>query len=168
MPFNRKTLEENGTKKIEFKDKKIGKLFEVELDHQKDRLVLEANINTAKKNNDEEKEKFSLWNYPENTVVAFINTLGNDYESIEKLKTFALSRGLTPMYEVLEGFPTPKKYQRELYYTDNGNLFKKERETNKPFIIGHITKDEEYFGPNGTYNKPKQVSVFARALNEND
>jgi len=169
IPFNKNDLIDNGVNKIEIKSKNAGKLFDIKIIPSDSKITLETELKTpVRVTEDEKKKKLHYWFYPKNTVVLSVHGMQRDPDSMAKLKTFALGRGLIPLHDTLDGFPMPKPDAKELFYIDNANLLKNVQDSEKPIVIGNISKTEQFEGPQGAYEKAKQVSVFARALSIND
>ena len=169
IAFNTNQLTQNNTYKIEIKSDTVGKLFDVKVEPGDDKLTLHTELKTpVRLPASEMKKTHNFWYYPDNSVVLSTPGLGTNTDEMEKLKAFALGRGLTPMHETLDGFPAPLSNDKELFYVDHKKLFQDNLKSDKPTIVGSISTTEQAFGPQGAYDKPKKVSVFARAIGVND
>ncbi len=169
IPFNASTLIEKSTKKIHIQVVNVGTIFEIDIQPDDSKLTLHSKFKASINIPDFQKEtQYHYWYYPENTVILKTHELDKDVKNIEKLKTFAQSRGLTPMHEALDGFPVPGSDNTALFYVDDKNTLKDIIDEKRPVVIGNISQAEEYIGAQGPYERQIKASIFARTLRMHD
>jgi len=123
IPFDGDMLVKNGVNKIEIKNEDIGKLFDIEIESNNDKLILKSELKTGVRIPEEDKKKeMHYWFYPENTLVLYTPNLAREPDSLKQLQSFAISRGLTPMHEILESFPMPEAGAKQLYFVRNSTV----------------------------------------------
>ncbi len=110
----------------------------------------------------------TFWFYPENTVVLTASEKLTE-DARTELNTRARSAGLIPMAEQLASYDTGTVLANNAYFIDNtGHLKKQIDEAGKPVAFGTVSTTETYFGPNGQYQQPRNIQVFAKLPGANE
>ncbi len=107
------------------------------------------------------KDSLTHWFYPDNLIILYAAPPpGKDIShDITKL---ANKNGLIGAEKELPGFSSPLTDKSTLYFIDQtGNLGHKLR-AGGPTQFGNITMSEVFQGPQGPYNKEKNLPVYAR------
>ena len=166
LKLNKNDLEQSGTNKIAISNKNVGKLFDIELDIQDNKIIFDSELKSgARVSREKAEQTFTHWFYPVNTILVFANGMQKDPEIRKQAKIAAASRGFTELDIMLKGFESPDDY---LYFVDTKNILGDTLDDRTPIVIGTITTSETYQGADGPYEKRSKQSVFARRPLPND
>lgn len=110
----------------------------------------------------------TFWFFPENTIVLSASEKLNA-EARAALKDNARTAGLVPIEEQIAGFEPGTEMANNAYFIDpTGSWKNRIGEAGKPVAFGTVSTSETYFGPNGQYQQPRNVQVYARVPGVNE
>lgn len=112
------------------------------------------------------------WFVPDNAVLL---TVPMAYENIEdnmilmdQIHNVAALRNLTPIEDVKPGFTLLSGNEKDdarkmnhFVFLDETGIMNSLLEDGQPVKIGHIETTEKFYGPEGQFDKPKQLPVYA-------
>lgn len=131
-----------------------------DLDLNEHRILLEPRESVLQSN-------LEYWLLPENTVMLSVPMAKDDLyykdKILQELAMVADNNGLIPIEEQIPEFmPNEVKYNK-FYFLDTEGKVKEALNNNDSgaIVIGSIHKSEQYYGPNGKYDKKIPVDVIA-------
>ena len=111
----------------------------------------------------------TFWFYPENTIVLGAPGAKLDSAAREEIDNRARVSGLVPLEQQLPGFEPGPDLAQNAYFVDTSGRVKRQIETSgKPVAFGTVTTSETFFGPNGQYQQPKNIPIYARLPGVNE
>lgn len=104
-----------------------------------------------------------FWFFPDNAVILHApQAKQGDQQVVALLKEYGVSQGFTPMSEVLDGYTDPDAaYNYAMFVDTRGSVRNQLNTTIDQLPIGRIKPVRQIHGPNGPYDEPYEIEVFA-------
>lgn len=111
-------------------------------------------------------ETLEYWILPKNALVLSVpqykGDLMEDHEQLQMLARVARARGLAPIESVVEGYTPAGREINRFYFVDTeGRLSETLQDSNDTTTIGELYTTEEYYGPDGKYDKEITLDILA-------
>lgn len=171
LPLTRDELLEKGITRIALKSD-AGQFRDIVLDVNESRMIATS---TSTKTGAKEMSVpgaggiATYWFYPENTIVLGAPGAKLDAAARDEIDNRARVSGLVPLSDQLPGFEPGPELAQNAYFVDTSGRIKRQIETaGKPVAFGSVTTSETYFGPNGQYQQPKNIAIYARLPGVNE
>lgn len=156
VQLDRDEMIANGIKKLSLRSKKYGQFNEAEVNISKEKI--ELTVLTADPTYIDE-----LWFFPDNTIILHApQGKSGDTKTLTPLREYGISQGFTPMEEALQGYEPPfDAYNYVMFVDNNGAVRNQLKNPRDNLPIGHIKPTRTIHGPNGLYEEPYEIEVFA-------
>ena len=156
VKLNRNYLIKKKIEKIGFKNVKTADFGDFDIDVNKHRLILKTPSRKG-------EVWYTLWFFPKNSVVLIAPKAKSGLDVKEQIKEFAVSRGLVPMEQVLDGYTLPVTAENYMFFNDPKGVFtSKLSEESNDLQVGKITATKTYYGPNGAQEEPYTIDLHAK------
>lgn len=160
--LNRDELMAKGTRRIGLKNDLGSETYTLESASDYMRLLYKKNVIFRPDQRNQARDPLTFWFYPENTVILSVPGSEKLPGVEDSIKALAREKGLRPLEETLKNFEGALKNGDLFYFTDTqGNLVS----TLKPdaqVLLGTITIEEPWNGPNGPTSRAKTLDVTVR------
>jgi hypothetical protein len=171
LPLTREELLEKNINRIALKSD-AGQFRDIVLDVNEQRVIASS---TSTRTNATQMSVpgaggiATFWFYPENTVVLGAPGIKLDAAARDEIDNRARVSGFVPLSDELPGFDPGLGFADNAYFIDRSGRVKRQIETSgKPVAFGTVTTSETYFGPNGQYQQPKNIPIYARLPGVNE
>jgi hypothetical protein len=168
LPLDRDNLLEKNIRKINVRSD-AGHFRNIDLDVNENRLIAMISGNQTKAGMIPGAGGMTtFWFFPENTIVL---SAGEKLDTAARteLKSRARGAGLVPVEEQIVDFkPDPVKTNIAYFIDPTGRWKDQISDAGKPVAFGTIAASETFFGPNGQYQQPRNIQVFARVPGANE
>lgn len=162
VTLNRKDLMQSGVKKIAFRNELGVEVYGLSIDGEKLSLVYKKNTMFKPSTQHQNRDPLTYWFYPDNTVILKVPH-GADHHKIASLvEAFAKDNNLTPLDRQLPGFDSSLHNKNLFYFVDADGDIASTLDYQNDSVLGQITVDEEWYGPQGPYTKPRNLKVVAK------
>jgi len=128
---------------------------------------LEVTENRIKMTSHDKKLRpLEYWIMPQNTVILTVpkydGDLIEDNEQLQMLARIARARGLKPIEDVAEGFVPHTLNKDHFYFVDTeGRLSEMLNNESGTAVIGELYTFEQFYGPDGKYDKEIALDILA-------
>ncbi len=103
------------------------------------------------------------WFYPENVVMLnVVSAPGSGLMVAYEIEKLATRQGFIRLRMLLKGFEPPSTDKNTLYFVDQTGITAKSLSHDLGAVFGTITVSETFHGPEGPYEQPKKLDVFAK------
>lgn len=111
-------------------------------------------------------ETLEYWILPKNTIILSVpqhkGNLIENHEQLQILARIARARGLSPIESIVEGYTPAGPELNRFYFVDTeGRLSQELEDNNGTTTIGELYSSEEYYGPDGKYDKEIPLEIIA-------
>lgn len=164
--LNRKKLAENGTKNIIFKNDYGMDKYSVEIGRHYLRLKSQSDTLFTANKAIRNKDPLIHYFYPKGTMVLSVPQAKTRGAIEKKIRSYAGSRGLTPLSTEIEEFEVLGKNSKDFYFIDASGHIADDLATmdeqNSKILLGTMHVPETYEGPSGAYEENIALNVYAR------
>jgi hypothetical protein len=158
--LNRDELINNAVNQIAFQSAStVTDYYRVDID--KNRLILSPKSTNAFKPFDfgTSRDPLVYWFYPAGTVALSIPNAPPKADLNQAINTLAAQKNLIPVSNVVPDFIPPSQKNNLFYFIDNAGFVP---DGEAGIELGMITVPQTFYGPQGAYQKPQNLVVYAR------
>lgn len=163
IPLHRETLQQHGITQIAFKTGTAVDYYDLSLADSRISLLPKSTVAFKPRSGD-----LSQWLFPESMLILYVPSAKDQPDISSKVRALAQARGLIDAETAVPGFRQPAAQAHEFYFLDPSLRFAGRLNNQSSDTIGTIEGAETFFGPQGPYERPKQMAVYARRPGLND
>lgn len=166
--LNRDRLIENKVRRMTLKNDFGIDNYTVNLTDSKLELIPQSSTLFKPNRQIKNKNPLVFWFYPENTVVLNVpQAKANDMIS-DDLNKLASAKGLINLSSVVKDFPQNDTPDKSFYFVDPSGITTKSLSEGGSIHFGEVKTFETFYGPDGAYEQPKALAVFAKLPGQTD
>ena len=164
--INRDKLINNRVKYITLKNAFGIDKYNVDVGQYKIALTPQTSVLFKQNEHIKNKDPLEYVFYPENALIVYVplsdDRIYDQKDLMKEVKRLTIFQGLRPLKSVVKDFTNPNDDPSLFYYIDPSGEISGSIQGDELLMLGHIIVGETFYGPNGTYEKPRQLDVFAR------
>lgn len=137
------------------------------------KLTVTPDMINMQAKNDPYKRSYEYWFLPQDTVVLSVPMFKGDLihhnDQLQQLARIARARGLVPIEdEVPEYMPDSKVHNRFFFLDKDGRVLAELADSEGQITLGTLYTTEEYYGPDGKYDKEIDLEITASRPSQTD
>lgn len=108
------------------------------------------------------KTPLTYWFYPEGTVILSVPQAKPKQDFSAEIIKAGQARGLVRLETFIKDFKNPSGDKNKIYFVDQLGSLAGTLERQRAESFGAITVSETFYGPDGPYERPKQLEIMAK------